>query len=77
MTGIIDRETPRRETIRYVPFTIGAQNRRGSFIAFEFSLPYPAKTVIAMYDLTGREIASFVNRQLDAGAYRYLWDTCP
>jgi uncharacterized protein YfaS (alpha-2-macroglobulin family) len=54
---------------------ISPLSRTGSVVAVEFSLPHSDQVAIKMYDPTGREISSLVNKTLNAGSYRYFWDT--
>ena len=71
MVGIIDQK-PRRETIQQSHYKISPT---GSTITVEFAIPHPDRVAVAMYDLTGKEVSSLVNRYLNTGLYRYFWNT--
>lgn len=40
----------------------------------QFTLDSPAFTTLSIYDLTGREVAALVSRELDAGPHSVKWD---
>ncbi|MBK8553656.1 MAG: T9SS type A sorting domain-containing protein [Ignavibacteria bacterium] len=39
-----------------------------------FDLPYESEIRLAVYDMTGKEIAVLINQNLTAGFYEYQWD---
>jgi flagellar hook assembly protein FlgD len=39
-----------------------------------FELPQRAKTVVSVYDVQGRKVASLLEGEIDAGAHRTVWD---
>jgi hypothetical protein len=49
----------------------GTVRYNGSGLAVEFTLLHPGRATIVVHDLTGRVVASIVNRKLEAGTYRY------
>jgi hypothetical protein len=40
----------------------------------DFELPGPARTRLAVYDVRGRLVARLVDRTVEAGTHRVLWD---
>jgi fibronectin-binding autotransporter adhesin len=40
----------------------------------QFSLEKPGKTVLEIYNVLGQKVATLVNGELSAGAYRYQWN---
>ena len=66
---------PQGKRIYQENFKIGTANCSGSKIAVEFNIPRSERMTIKMYTPAGREMASLVNKHLDAGSYRYFWDT--
>jgi hypothetical protein len=56
-------------------FNIVHPGRSGAKIAFDIALPLSGRVSVTTYDLSGRKIASFVDRFLEAGSYRYVRDT--
>jgi hypothetical protein len=54
---------------------ISPQSNYGSSVAIEYAVPHSGQVAVTMYNLTGREISSLVNRHLEAGSYRYLLNT--
>jgi hypothetical protein len=65
----------RREILSHPPFKISPSCRDASIVAVEFTVPHSDRVAIALYDPAGREVVSLINKPLDAGAYRYFWDT--
>jgi len=41
---------------------------------FSFSIPYSSFTILSVYDLLGREVATLVNERLGPGSYTKEWD---
>ena len=39
-----------------------------------FNLPHESNVKLAIYDMTGREIATLVNNRLSAGNHQYDWN---
>jgi hypothetical protein len=66
---------PQREISNQVHFEIDPLSREGSIVAIEFTIPYQSQVAVKMYDPAGREISSLVNQRLNAGSYKYFWDT--
>src|SRR5690606_5073177 len=42
--------------------------------AIKFSIPKNLNVHLKVYDLAGREVASLINKELNAGSYEYLFD---
>ncbi|RPI13856.1 MAG: T9SS C-terminal target domain-containing protein [Ignavibacteriae bacterium] len=42
--------------------------------AIKFSVPVASHVKVAIYDITGREVAKLVDEKLDAGIHSYNWD---
>jgi hypothetical protein len=42
---------------------------------FSFTLPQQSNVVIKVYDITGREIKTLINEQLNAGTYKADWNS--
>ena len=66
---------PQREILNHVRFKTGTISHAGAMVAIEYAVPRSGQVAINIYDMTGTGITSLVNQQLDAGSYRYLWDT--
>jgi hypothetical protein len=66
---------PQREIPHQAQLKINPPGRPGSALSVEFTLTHSEHVTVNMYDLSGKGISSLVNRQLDAGAYRYSWNT--
>ena len=58
-----------------VYFKISPLSSAGSIVAFEFVIFHTDQAAIKVFDLAGRGTLSFFNQYLNAGPYRYLWDT--
>ena len=65
----------KREIINQAHFKMDPTIPNGSLVAVEFTIPYSARVVVKTYDLAGKDISSLVNQDLNAGSYRYSWDT--
>jgi ligand-binding sensor domain-containing protein len=66
---------PRRGIKTQAHFRIVPLSRSGSKVSVEFSIPHSEYVAVTVYDMPGKKIASLVNRQHDAGSYKYSWDT--
>ena len=66
---------PQREISNPIHFNIDPLSSGGSILAIEFTIPRSDRVAIKLYDLAGRELAFIVNKQLNAGSYKYLWDS--
>ena len=66
---------PQREAINQERFKIGIQSHAGSVLAVEFTIPFSEQVAVTMYDLSGKELLTLVDKQLAAGSYRYSLDT--
>lgn len=69
-TGIIDHSAGKVTTALGQAFP----NPASTEVKFHFSLAEAGKTSLKVYDMTGREIKSLVDDQLDAGNYTYGLD---
>jgi hypothetical protein len=49
--------------------------RNDSKVLLEFFLSNPGYANLTVYDITGREIATLVNKNLCPGTHRFVWDT--
>jgi photosystem II stability/assembly factor-like uncharacterized protein len=54
---------------------IFSQSRLNPNIAIQFSLSHSDQVAVKIYNLSGREIATLVNKNLGAGEHRLSWDT--
>jgi hypothetical protein len=66
---------PQRFILNQAHFEISPLGRCGTTLAVAFTLPHPDQVTVKMYDMTGRRISAIVDKQLEAGSYRYLVDT--
>ncbi|MBI2427424.1 MAG: phosphodiester glycosidase family protein [Ignavibacteriales bacterium] len=41
----------------------------------QFQIPYTSQTALKVYDILGREIATIINQELNAGTHRIEWDS--
>ena len=41
---------------------------------FEFQIPNPGLVTLVVYDILGNEVATVLNKMLEAGFYKYQWD---
>ena len=62
------------ETGRYGYLTMANNGKTGS-VTLSFYLPRQNQAALGIYDLSGREIKSLVNKFLPPGSYRYIWNT--
>lgn len=69
-TGIVDHSAGKVTTALGQAFP----NPASSEVKFHFSLADPGKATLKVFDITGREIKSLVDDQLDAGSYTYGMD---
>ena len=49
-------------------------NPFGPHATLEFHLPSPGLVRLAVYDVAGRRVTSLIDRRMDAGTHRALWD---
>jgi hypothetical protein len=51
-----------------------APNPFGGGTAIAFDLPSPARTTLSVYTVSGRRVATLVDRELPAGRHAVVWD---
>jgi hypothetical protein len=51
-----------------------APNPFGDGTAIAFDLPSPARTTLSVYTVSGRRVATLVDRELPAGRHAVVWD---
>jgi photosystem II stability/assembly factor-like uncharacterized protein len=56
-------------------FKVSALSRSDLNIGIVFILPFSGKVTVKIYNMYGREITTLVNKNLQAGPHRFLWDT--
>lgn len=66
---------PKRNILNQLPFKITSINRKGTKVAIEFSIPNQENVAIKLFDQSGRQLSSIVNRHAEAGLYHYRLDT--
>ena len=49
--------------------------RTGNTATVRYSLPAPARVLVAVYDVAGRRLATLENAPQSAGAHEVTWDT--
>jgi hypothetical protein len=74
MVGVLDQKT-HKGIINQAYFKISPLICTGSIVTIEFIIPHSDQVIIKMQDMAGKEISSIVNQRLNAGSYRYFWDT--
>jgi ligand-binding sensor domain-containing protein len=62
-------------TLHQGNFGIHSPSRTNPNATIEFSLSHSDQVSVKVYDLSGREMTTLVNRNLGAGSYSYSWDT--
>jgi flagellar hook assembly protein FlgD len=54
---------------------VNPANRAGPMVHVECIIPHRELVRVKIYNPAGREIFTIVNKQLNAGTYRYWWNT--
>ena len=71
--GVLDNTQPK--AVDPVNLRISSPSRTNPDIALAFSLPHSDKVMVAVYNLSGHEIASLVNQYLGQGPHSITWNT--
>jgi hypothetical protein len=66
---------PQRGMQQQVNMQVHSASHANPNMTIEFSLPHPDRVTVVVYDLSGREVASLVNRYLGSGAHSMAWNT--
>ncbi|MDD5676054.1 MAG: hypothetical protein PHC61_17920, partial [Chitinivibrionales bacterium] len=74
MTGVII-DKPNSGAMEQVTIKIQAPGMARKNMTANFALPHSDLVSIKIYNLSGREIVSLVNRHLEAGPHGFLWNT--
>jgi hypothetical protein len=74
MVGVIN---PQSQSLSHksTTFTLSAPSQTQHNLAVDFSLPSSSPVNISIFNLSGHQVASLVNKNLGSGSYTYLLDT--
>jgi hypothetical protein len=72
--GVINDE-PQQWIKNQVNFIIHSQSHFSHSVSIEFSLPHSDRVAVKIYNSSGREIATLVNKHFGSGAHRLTLDT--
>jgi hypothetical protein len=74
IVGINNPESQQRK-VQLGNLKILSQKPNNTNVTIEFSLSVSSQVAVNIYNLSGREIVTLVNRNLKAGNYRFSWNT--
>jgi hypothetical protein len=74
VTGVTNPE-PRQAMSNQGNLRISSPGHGGSDAIIEFSLPHSDRVTVAIYNLSGHQIASLVNQNLGQGGHSIPWNT--
>jgi hypothetical protein len=66
---------PRRTVLNQSNFRTLSSIGANANVTIEFSLPQSDKVTVAVYNLSGHELASLINKNLSQGSYSITWNT--
>jgi hypothetical protein len=73
-TGVIN-DKPQRAMLNQENLSIRSPNHGSSDATIEFSLPHSDKVTVTVYNLSGHQIASLVNKIFNQGSHSITWNT--
>jgi len=73
-TGVIN-DKPQRAMLNQENLSIRSPNHGSSDATIEFSLPHSDKVTVTVYNLSGHQIASLVNKIFSQGSHSITWNT--
>ena len=68
-------QKPHNTSLKQFNFKLNSPNRFNHNVAISFSLLRSEQVTVKIYNLSGLEIATLVNKNLGTGSYRFFWDT--
>jgi hypothetical protein len=71
----VSNRNPSNQKIKPVELKIFSQNRLNPNTAIQFSLSHSDQVAVNIYNLSGREIATLVNKNLGVGEHSLSWGT--
>jgi BNR/Asp-box repeat len=74
IVGVIKRQ-PQPEMIPQANLQVHILNEKESAVSIEFSLPHSDQVMMKVYDLSGHEMSTLVNKNLGSGSYSMPWNT--
>jgi hypothetical protein len=73
----IRNNTPLSDQLRRYAFNLGSSARSRNFIIIDFTIPSSERVTVTLYNLSGAEITTIIDNNLEHGAHRLFWDTRP
>ncbi|HUI92737.1 MAG TPA: FlgD immunoglobulin-like domain containing protein [Chitinivibrionales bacterium] len=72
--GVLNNKLQRGK-LDQVYLRVHSPGHTNPIVAIEFSLTHSDQVVVNIYDLSGHEVATLINKNLASGAHSILWDT--
>jgi flagellar hook assembly protein FlgD len=74
MVGVINPE-PQRVTLQQANLKIHSPGHVNANLTIDFFLPHSDLVTVKIYDLSGHEVTSLVNKYLESGPHNVTWNT--